>query len=730
MKEPKNHKKEENEAKNKKYNFFEEGLFPEKEDIKKMKNRSSRKENKRPPFSVPNDLEQKKPPNTQNDDDLLPFFAKDYPSSSDSKEEICFINSPIPSQTSYNGGEAEEVEGIEEEDNEEKSQITNEKKENEKKENENFKNQNNEEIGQSIDFNSELEAEQEKPSNMITREEFLKSYNKQQEKNKEEERKKEEEEKKRKEEEEIKKEKEEEEKRNKEMKIKKEKIQQEKRKKIVEDEKRREKNEEDKRKKELEKKKKEDEKKRKMEIEKKRKDEEEKMKRFKSGKKNDPFHLMSSIKKYSDENSIGPSTSMINEVKQIFPGVIPEVNAENEEDNEYSKKNFKKSSKMKLQKEPSVKKENKEEEKKKTKSKNKGLKVTNFDEKLKKEKIQNKKKFQSEMEDDEETKETKMQKNKKKAPQSKKSNGISILNKSKKSKNNKSKRRNKFDDNDGKENFSNYGDELKGSDSDVPRKRKIIIKDSHRSKPKKKISSKQKYPTQKDDLVLLYLASENAKLFNYEVKKTKNKKGFGIDDRYSLRNRVKTLRHDLGEKPHYVDYGEGPELQSIDMVTNPNLGYTYINNEAKNEIIRERKKKKRRTLVKGAGIFDEEKEDSLFKISEDKNEKNNDNKEEEYNSELLDSQNFSEYGEDDARFLKIPKGGKKNLAKNYDTLLIIKVHEAQGKNMIKVDKREYKDLRNGDIVRVDKNQEYEILNFSNNNLIVQLLLDEEESEEN
>ena len=98
-----------------------------------------------------------------------------------------------------------------------------------------------------------------------------------------------------------------------------------------------------------------------------------------------------------------------------------------------------------------------------------------------------------------------------------------------------------------------------------------------------------------------------------------------------------------------------------------------------------------------------------------------------YNSDLLNSQEFSEFGEDEARFLKIPKGGKKNAAKNYDTLLIIKVHEAQGKNMIKVDKIAYKDLKCGDTIRVNKNQIYEILNFSDYDFIVQLLLDEEDN---
>ena len=186
MKEPKYQKFQDNHE-NQKYGFIQEGIVPEKEDIKKLKNKSSKKEEKRPPFSLPAELEQKKPPNTQNDDDLLPFFAKDYPSSDEEKEEICFINSPIPSETSNIGGEAEEVEGIEEEENQ----------------NSTGKNQNlnNADLGQSIDYNSELAAEQEKESNYISREEILAMYNKQQEKNREEERKLKEERKKKEEEE-------------------------------------------------------------------------------------------------------------------------------------------------------------------------------------------------------------------------------------------------------------------------------------------------------------------------------------------------------------------------------------------------------------------------------------------------------------------------------------------------------------------------------------------------
>lgn len=42
--------------------------------------------------------------------------------------------------------------------------------------------------------------------------------------------------------------------------------------------------------------------------------------------------------------------------------------------------------------------------------------------------------------------------------------------------------------------------------------------------------------------------------------------------------------------------------------------------------------------------------------------------------------------------------------------------------MIKVDEMEYKNVKEGDTIRVKRNQEYEILNFSDSELIVQLFL--------
>ena len=181
MKEPKFPKLDELPPNNK-YNFFADGLFPEDNAEKRQKNRSSHKKS-RLPFSLPiNDP--KRLPNTQKEDDLVPYFAKDYPPSSESKEEICLINSPPPSDTPADtGGEAEEVE-IEEDESDENN---NKKNKNDKKNNNDNSsiNINNDEIGVSVEFNSELENEYEKQSKMLSREEVQGMIKKNEERKKE-----------------------------------------------------------------------------------------------------------------------------------------------------------------------------------------------------------------------------------------------------------------------------------------------------------------------------------------------------------------------------------------------------------------------------------------------------------------------------------------------------------------------------------------------------------------
>ena len=45
--------------------------------------------------------------------------------------------------------------------------------------------------------------------------------------------------------------------------------------------------------------------------------------------------------------------------------------------------------------------------------------------------------------------------------------------------------------------------------------------------------------------------------------------------------------------------------------------------------------------------------------------------------------------------------------------------------MIKVDNKEYKDLKSDNEVKVNKNQNFEILNFSDDYLVVQLVFGED-----
>ena len=610
MKEPKFPKLEDI-PRDHKYDFFAEGVFPDTEDQKLDTQKKSRL-----PFSLPVNVG-KKISNTQKDDDLVPFFAKNYPSSSESKEEVCFINSPPPSDTPDNTGEAEEVEGEESESDDDgnKKDKKNEKNNNNKKNN----NLNNDEIGVSVDFNSEMEYEYDNPSKMMSREEVQELMRKRkiQKEKEEQERKKKEEEEKRKKDEERKR-KEEEKKRKEEEKKKKD------------EESKRKKDEESKKRKDEEKKKKEKEEKEKL-----KKIEEEKKKKIKSNKK-DPLNLLSSIKKNYDDNSNMASNSMINDVQNFF--AIPEEKGENEdEDEDTSKKNFKKNSIA---------------SEKKSKSKKNPKPITAEENKDKKEENANK------------SKNNKL---------SRKSNGLKANNEEEK------------------------------KEKKPPKKEKV----KEKKKPKKGNKAKKMTKNNEISVVQMYnmtMGAEGVKKIPYEIIQNEEEQTFG-NGRYSRRNRIHTLNHELGERPKYVYDELG--LPNLKYVIKANKNILYNSIMAKAEEIHNKKMKR---LVKGLSHKNNE------TIPEESNE---------YNSDNLDSENISEYGEDDARILKIPKGGKKSLAKNYDTVLMIKIIEANGKNIIRVDKKEYKNLKNNNQVKVDKNQEFEILNFSDNFLVVQLVFDED-----
>ena len=620
MKEPKFPRLEDL-PKDNKYNFFAEGVFPDSVEEKKDRNKSAQKK-KRLPFSLP--VEETRPANTQKEDDLVPFFAKNYPPSSESKEDICFINSPPPSDTPDNNGEAEEVDVDEEESEENKNKK-------------NYNKMDNDDIGVSMDFNSEMENEYENPSKLTSREEVQERIRKNQERKKEEQRKKEEEEKRRKE------------------------LEEKNRK--EEEKKRKEKEEKEKEKERL------------------KKIEEEKKKKIKSNKK-DPLNMLSSIKKNSEDTSNIASNSMINDVQNFF--AIPEEKGENESEEDTTKKNFKKSSKEK-----SIINELSEK------------KIPSKAKKEDKEKNKSKKNPKSTINDNKETKE--IVKESKKNKILRKSNGI-----------NEEKEKQKQEEEEKEESYSNYGDQLADTEpveiESQPKKEKVKSKKGKKRQRKttvKKVDQDNKIS--QVEIYKIYTDPKNIQIIDYDVTTDESEdteeKTFGDTRQYSLRNRIPTLRHDLNERVQYIYDKKGlPNAKRVFVAKRTTLDDIFRKTLEKNEL---KKQKKKKRLRKGLNNNDTIKEES-----------------DEYNSELLDSENISEYGEDEARILKIPKGGKKSLAKNYDTLLIIKVIEANGKNMIKVDNKEYKDLKSDNEVKVNKNQNFEILNFSDDYLVVQLVFDE------
>ena len=399
--------------------------------------------------------------------------------------------------------------------------------------------------------------------------------------------------------------------------------------------------------------------------------------------------MLSSIKKNSEVTSNIASNSMINDVQNFF--AIPEEKGENESEEDTTKKNFKKSSKEKsIINELSQKKIP-------TKSKK---------EDKDKEKIKSKKNPKSIINDNKETKETLLNKESKKNKISRKSNGIN-------EEKEKPKEKNELEE-EKEETYSNYGDQLADMESDdiehYPKKEKVKSKKGKKRQRKPTVKKvDQDNRISQVEIYKVYTEPKNIQLVDYDVTtdESENTEGktFGDKRQYSLRNRIPTLRHDLNERIQYIYDQKGlPNAKRVYVARRATLDDVLRKTVEKYE---QRKLKKKKRLRKGLNNNDTIKEES-----------------DEYNSELLDSENISEYGEDEARILKIPKGGKKSLAKNYDTLLIIKIIEANGKNMIKVDNKEYKDLKSDNEVKVNKNQNFEILNFSDDYLVVQLVFDE------
>ena len=117
------------------------------------------------------------------------------------------------------------------------------------------------------------------------------------------------------------------------------------------------------------------------------------------------------------------------------------------------------------------------------------------------------------------------------------------------------------------------------------------------------------------------------------------------------------MNHELGEKANYVYDKDGlPNLIGVTKVRTNALSESFYKAIEKNK----KKKKKGKKLIKGFS----KKNETIQEEDEDEN------------SDSLVSDDISEGGDDNARILRIPKGGKKSLAKNYDTVLIIKIIEA------------------------------------------------------
>ena len=666
--------------------------FPDSNQEFKLK--KSQKENQKLQFTLPNQPMNKKHRSSKKR--LVPGFLEPVSNSSSSNKDVIFLNSPPASK----GKDMSEAEEVEEED--EESDIKDKKK------------INNVTIT-SVDFDSNMDDDK-KPSILMTREQVeelqriqmeKKRKEKEEEERKkfeeeikkrleEEKRKKLEEEMKRKKEEEERKKKEEEQRKKLEEEIKK-KLEEEERKKKEEEEKRKKeeeeriKLEEEKRKLEEEERKKilEEEKMKKKEGKKSKKEEEKKNKQRKNSlnKKKPQFGQISSIKKNINEEENNISTSLF-EITKNIPEIIPEV-----EDEKSTKKNKTKQSKKITENKPSQKesKKSKNPQKSKNSKNSKNLKLRN------------------ELNDDNNP--DKQIKIIDESP----NNNINV---------NTDGIFNNFDIVYDENPLQEKNTTTNSDENEEPKKKKITSKKKKKSKLKKtKIN--QKYSTNEmksSELKALYQMKDKIIPIIYEPEFKEKNATFG-NGRYSLRNRVPTLNHDIGEKIQYVDYGNGPEVKFIfkgGHILQENFKkYQKIVEE--NEKIKEKTKK--RKLIKGV-------KNSIETIKEDSNELESNNtvvqseeneNEKSYNSEKLNSGNISEEGDDDERLLKIPKQTKKNEAKNYDTKLIIDIIESAGYNMIRVNKDEYKNLKKGEHVEVNKNQKYTIMNFSDEVLIVKLI---------
>jgi hypothetical protein len=206
----------------------------------------------------------------------------------------------------------------------------------------------------------------------------------------------------------------------------------------------------------------------------------------------------------------------------------------------------------------------------------------------------------------------------------------------------------------------------------------------------------------------MYQHKDELKLIEFIPNETKEKT-FG-NGRYSLRNRIPKLNHFFGEKIVYKRDSNGETLSSIfsSRQSMRSLWDNFIN-------VKKNKKKK---LVKGL-------KKNNFSEDNEKIKNNNNNIKNidisNFDEELPD--NWSERGEDNEDKIIIIKSlSQKPPCKNYSTPLQLQIIEGEKLNKIHINDKEYKNVGPGKILNIDSYAIYDICNYSNKDLIVQIVI--------
>lgn len=170
-------------------------------------------------------------------------------------------------------------------------------------------------------------------------------------------------------------------------------------------------------------------------------------------------------------------------------------------------------------------------------------------------------------------------------------------------------------------------------------------------------------------------------------------KFFGVNNRYSLRNRVRKLNPILGERIQYVRTQYGDEIRTV---YSSKLALQQLREKY------EKDKKLKKKLVKA------KKTDLSSDLSENYSERDDEN-----NNKLL---------------IVKPKS-MKNDAKNYQTELEFKIIESANQNEIIVNDKSYKNVKKSTIINITPFAIYSIKNYSKENLVIQVCFPDEEDDD-